>query len=697
MNNLVIVAIPDENEQVWKVSSEKIPHLTLLFLGDMDQVSNLEQIVLFVEHAASLLGRFHLSVDRRGELGADQADVLFFKKNRYEYKAIRDFRATLLQENNIKTAYDKATQFDGPWNPHLTLGYPAAPAKPDVNDYGFYSIEFNRIAVWTDDFDGPEFRLKDWWDEYETLDTIPMDVAMSDLAHKATVSDTKWSQFKNSDYTDEQYASACLLDRGENAGTAKQRYGLPVREPNGTLNRNACHAAAAVLSSVGGTGSARGSKVKGTPEQIAKAKKKLVALYKGPLGEDVPTGLGGEDTVKQAVDLGSEFVLERYGVGVEDPMVQISDKGAAFLTHYGVKGQKWGVRKNPQTGLTPGETKREGNQRFLDPQGHAISTDVSKVAIGVLVPVVAPLTWPAQIRLIRGGARGVQKKALDRQEKKFVKNAMSPKNFAAIHNGSLEKVNRDLDAINKKYPQPNKDAKTQKNYDNEVLKTMQDGYRESANSMGNKAGTHHLDVEFKNDGLDFTIHAREGVPTPQPKQAKHAAGDVVDEEITVEITGKIKRDNAGHILGFEFDDLEQPSLAQSVDLGEAFLLEHYGVKGMHWGRRKAVPTAVGVTAVSNVPHGTKRKTKIKTQGGENHPAHEDAIKVAEARAKLTKSGTAALSNKELRDVANRIQLEQQVKQLHASGGKKFVTGLLKSQGQQSAGRVITRKAMARGF
>ena len=45
MSNLVIVAIPDENDRVWKVSSEKIPHMTLLFLGDEDEVSDLDQIV----------------------------------------------------------------------------------------------------------------------------------------------------------------------------------------------------------------------------------------------------------------------------------------------------------------------------------------------------------------------------------------------------------------------------------------------------------------------------------------------------------------------------------------------------------------------------------------------------------------------------------------------------------------------------
>ena len=202
-SNLVIVAIPDENDRVWKISSEKIPHLTVLFLGEADNVANLDQIMLFVEHAAStMLKRFYLPVDRRGELGADQADVLFFKKNRYDFKAIRDFRSLLLKDPNIKTAYDSTKQFETPeavgasgqsWIPHLTLGYPATPAKkiPDEEfGGGLYSVEFNKIAVWTGDFEGPDFLLKDYGEEFDEM-AIPMDVAMSDIQHVG-VKGMKW-------------------------------------------------------------------------------------------------------------------------------------------------------------------------------------------------------------------------------------------------------------------------------------------------------------------------------------------------------------------------------------------------------------------------------------------------------------------------------------------------------------------------
>jgi 2'-5' RNA ligase len=533
-SNLVIAAIPDEDDRVWRISSEKIPHMTILFLGDSNKVANLEQIMQFVQHAAETsLKRFDLPVDRRGELGEDKADVLFFKQG-YGDREIRDFRSTLLQDQNIKTAYDSSPQFEGGWKPHLTLGYPETPAKSIPEDHPkIYDVRFNKIAVWTGDFQGPDFLLKDYWDEMANLD-IPMDVAMSSLAH------------------------------------------------------------------------------------------------------------------------------------------------------YGKKGMKWGVRKEDR----PSETKREGAQRFLDPQGHELTTDVAKTIIGSLVPIVAPLTWPSQVRLMRGGVRGTKAKLLDRQEKKFAKNAMSPKNFAAIHNGSLDKINRDIDGHNKKYPDLSEPA-TKKAYDNAVLKSMQDGYRESANSLVNKTNTMHLDVEFKNDGMDFLIHAKQGPGKPQAQRVQHA-DDIENDEITVEITGKIKRDATGHIVGFEFDDFKNDSLAQTMELGAEFL-SHYGIKGMHWGVRRQS----AVTTQSHIDSGIlRRQTRIQTKGGESHPAANDAVKAAVNKQKLKKSGVAALSNAELRELQTRIQLEMQVKQLMTSKGQKLVTRQLEEEGKQQLSRGVRKAALS---
>jgi len=157
MSNLVIVALPAELDPVWEISSEKKPHLTLLFLGDTAQVPDIAKILDFTGHAASTsLKPFSLDVDYRGVLGADNADVLFYKKT-WGFKEVNDFRNQLLQFDPIKKAFDSVTQFPE-WQPHLTLGYPTAPAKK--TDRGLYYTDFDRIAVWVGDFEGPEFRLQ---------------------------------------------------------------------------------------------------------------------------------------------------------------------------------------------------------------------------------------------------------------------------------------------------------------------------------------------------------------------------------------------------------------------------------------------------------------------------------------------------------------------------------------------------------
>lgn len=119
-----------------------------------------------------------------------------------------------------------------------------------------------------------------------------------------TVSSKPWSDFSPGDYTDDQWLKACLLDRGAGSGSAKQRASLPVREPDGTLNKNACHAAAAALAG------ARGG-VKASPELLASAKKKLAALYMSALGADVPDSLKHDNvTFEEILATHGEVTLE---------------------------------------------------------------------------------------------------------------------------------------------------------------------------------------------------------------------------------------------------------------------------------------------------------------------------------------------------------------------------------------------------
>lgn len=102
-------------------------------------------------------------------------------------------------------------------------------------------------------------------------------------AKPMSISDKPFGSTSASDYpTAEAYCNACLIN--ENTGPAsrwtKGACKLPVRDPQGNLNRNAIHAAAAVLAG------ARGG-VDASPSAKRSAASKLARLY-AQLKETLP-------------------------------------------------------------------------------------------------------------------------------------------------------------------------------------------------------------------------------------------------------------------------------------------------------------------------------------------------------------------------------------------------------------------------
>lgn len=169
-----IVAIPAVDDYVWRISSQTVPHITLLYLGENVSEEKQKMIAEFLEHAAEMsIHKFSLEVDRRDVLGDKEADVLYLDGG-YSLNELKRLRHALLQNNTISTEYNSIEQFPE-WIPHLTLGYPDEPAHEDTREYpGLHWVGFDRLALWTHDYEGPEFRLKDRF-EYA-------DVAMSDIS-----------------------------------------------------------------------------------------------------------------------------------------------------------------------------------------------------------------------------------------------------------------------------------------------------------------------------------------------------------------------------------------------------------------------------------------------------------------------------------------------------------------------------------
>jgi 2'-5' RNA ligase len=157
IKDLMIGAIPARESDVWQASSEKVPHLTILYLGDQPDDFDIGSVYDYVEHVANtVLEPFYLDVERRGTLGDKNADVIFFSKS--STRAIENARAYLLSNELIRKAYLSVDQFPK-WTPHLTLGYPEKPAKVSNKQPLLHYVKFDRIALWTNDYSGPEFEL----------------------------------------------------------------------------------------------------------------------------------------------------------------------------------------------------------------------------------------------------------------------------------------------------------------------------------------------------------------------------------------------------------------------------------------------------------------------------------------------------------------------------------------------------------
>ena len=175
-----IVAIPSQDDPVWSVSSEEIPHITLMFLGDQSKNPDLPKIVDFLDHVVNTnMHPFGLSVDRRGELGSDKADVLFFRTN--GIKELEKVRFYLLGNPYIRNAYNSTEQFPS-WIPHLTLGYPETPAKKPTPIPYISWVHFDHVSIWTKDFEGPTFRLPDRSYDGE-LETAMSGINKNELTH----------------------------------------------------------------------------------------------------------------------------------------------------------------------------------------------------------------------------------------------------------------------------------------------------------------------------------------------------------------------------------------------------------------------------------------------------------------------------------------------------------------------------------
>ena len=126
------------------------------------------------------------------------------------------------------------------------------------------------------------------------------------------------------------------------------------------------------------------------------------------------------------------------------------------------------------------------------------------------------------------------------------------------------------------------------------------------------------------------------------------------------------------------------------------ILEHYGVKGMHWGVRRYRSGGGSLSTTRPPKHDNKFKVGDKRQ---NH-ASMDSITYRQLHAKAQKHGHHALSNDEIKKLTTRFELEKKYSVVMAEQAKKkltrrnkaskYVSKLLQTEGN----RAVTTVAAA---
>jgi hypothetical protein len=134
----VIVLRPRTEDPVVSIASGVHPHCTLLYLGD--GTFDLEPLKAIVESIANGIG--HPMTDKvsgRAVLGKDKADVLLL-----DASGSSEVRAALMAEDGVLDLLGMQEQFPT-WIPHLTIGYPEAPA---VEAELPADITYDLLSIW---------------------------------------------------------------------------------------------------------------------------------------------------------------------------------------------------------------------------------------------------------------------------------------------------------------------------------------------------------------------------------------------------------------------------------------------------------------------------------------------------------------------------------------------------------------------
>jgi hypothetical protein len=228
---------------------------------------------------------------------------------------------------------------------------------------------------------------------------------------------------------------------------------------------------------------------------------------------------------------------------------------------------------------------------------------------------------------MKWGVRRAQKRAA-KADKKWQKNIYSVKGAIDIHNNVADKMNNGgIAALNSKHPKAHLDRDTPET--RAYLKAYEDmSIKYTAQAVREVHGTSpsgNLKARLENKNGDWQV-------TVTPTKVEHAESDTETPSIIIEL-----KDNDQYIV--EALSVKEGVVSQTALVQE--FIEHYGTKGMKWGVRKA------------------RNENARRQAFESKQISE-----------LKKRKPSELTNKQLKAVNERLNMEQNFNRLNPSAVKR---------------------------
>lgn len=397
-----------------------------------------------------------------------------------------------------------------------------------------------------------------------------------------------------------------------------------------------------------------------------------------------------------------------------------------YLKHFGVKGMKWGVRKDRSGGSKQGGVSKEGGGGSKQAGGDSKQSN-PKSAVGRFKDIRNYEAKTLELKSKNG--EPVTLKEGKKPLISAVAAAAHPKLHENIKNStavSLHVGGKRVGDADFAFQGKNREEM----YLNMIMidsKHRGKGYAstvlDAAVELGRNEGAERITLEVPGNAPDAKhiykkLGFKESGPTqtgdeidtvwggltpmaleiPSNKKVKHAATETEPEPDEVE-PGEV--DDAELEKAFEqhFGALLTPDvtkgggeeeaeeevedeMAQNDD--ESFYLKHYGIKGMKWGVKKAK---------DSVSESRKSRAAAKKA-----PASSDHNTATAARKKASQGGLSKLSNKELQDAINRMNLESQYKTLQAKNptpqqaamnyGKKIALSVAKDMAKTTMKNVV---------